>query len=329
MIEERVNPDLLFDEHFLDFSSGDSVCKGSSEKPIQVARVDRGDLLVVHCSHLVGRQSLTGARASGYGLLIIDERIDRVGCVWRDGHSDPAYILSVGKSAPEFLPCIAAIGAFVQTRAVAALEEIPSTPVALPHRSVEHTGVARVHGEIDRPGLIVGLQYVFPSGTTIVGAINAALFIPRIQMSYRSRVDAVRIRWVNQYSADVVAFMKSFVHPRFAAVFGFEDSRSGVAGSARVRLTGAQPNGLAIATHGDVADDDCAFLVEQRRPCFAHVFRAPQAAGGESDIQSSWFVVDTGDVYDASALAGRADVLKTDCTERSSGFHLFAQGISG
>ena len=184
----------------------------------------------------------------------------------------------------------AAVVGAPEPRARPALAEVPRPARARPRRGVDARRVGRVEEDVDGARVVVEAEHALPRPAAVVGPVDAALSVRRVQVADGGHERHVRVVAVDDHAPDVVRLVEPEVRPRLAAVGRLVDAGAGVGRPRRVRLAGADPDGRPVAlgvapVDGDVADRDLGHVVEERREGAAGVRRPPQAARGVGDVE--------------------------------------------
>ena len=121
--------------------------------------------------------------------------------------------------------------------------------------------------------------------------------------------DGVRVAWVDNYFADVLAGFEPHVLPGTAAILGFVDAIPPADAALCVVFAAANPNDIrAFRVDGDGPDGIGRFIIKNGCESGAVIGCLPDAAAGCADIPSGFVGWVDGDGNDAATGDRRADL---------------------
>src|SRR5439155_11943894 len=126
--------------------------------------------------------------------------------------------------ALHLLPRAAAVARPVQAASRAAAGEAPRRPVRLPERREQDVRVAGIHGQVDRPGLVVLEEDLLPALAAVPGTEDAALRARTVRVAQGRDVDEVRVLRVDDESGDLAGVLEPDARPRLPRVGGLVDA---------------------------------------------------------------------------------------------------------
>ena len=265
---------------------------------IERSRLERAHLLP-RLSAIVGPENPA--------VLVLVRQVDDVRVLPVDVDADAADVAG-GQAALDARPRSRGVGRLVQPAARSAAVETVRLALPLVGRRVERVRIARIHGDVDEPRVLVDELRVGPRLPAVGRLEQPALPVRAEQVAGRRDIDDVGVCRVNDDAADVLRVGEPHEGPRRAAVGRFVDAVAPRRALAVVRLAGADPDDVRVgARDGDVADRRRAEVVEDRRPRRSAVHRLPHAAGGRADVDRVGMAFVDRDVVDAPAGDGGTD----------------------
>src|SRR5581483_659987 len=170
-------------------------------------------------------------------------------------------------------------------RAGAAIIERPRPPFRLPGGCKQHLAIGRLHGDIDRAGVIVDVQRLAP-GLAAVGGHEYAAIRARtpLQAEHRNH-DVIGVMWIDDDAADLADVLEAHEIPGLARIRREIDTRAGDHVVADVGLAGAHPDQVRVrGGNGDRANGARRLLLENRLEVQAAIGRLEHTAAGRADI---------------------------------------------
>ena len=139
----------------------------------------------------------------------------------RAGHGDRDLAEHAGREARvarDLAPGVAAVGGLEDPRPLAAAPQAPRLAVHLPERRVQDVRIARVHDQVDRPGVFVAEEDLLPSSAPVAGPEDTALGVGPEGMAERRHVRAVGVGGMDADARDGVGVGEPEVPPTLPAV---------------------------------------------------------------------------------------------------------------
>ncbi len=211
-------------------------------------------------------------------------------------------------------PMRAAVERLVEAAAGAAAGQLPRLALCLPHRSVEHVAIARVHDQVDAARILVDEEHFLPRRAAVGRLKNAALRVGLEDVSHRCGIDDIGIAGIDHQLGDHVRLTQPRVRPRFSGVGRLVDPVPGVEVAANVGLAGAGVDDAGIRRcdrqRADRIGDSRNLAVGDVRPFQAVIGAAPDAAFDATEIEEVLVAGNAG-YGDGASTDVRADAAPT------------------
>src|SRR5262249_36855603 len=120
----------------------------------------------------VGRAVEAGRAGAAAGRL--DDGVDDVGALGRDGEADAPHLL-LGEAGRELLPARPAVGRLVDGALRAAVDERPDVAPPLVGGGIEDVGVPAVHDEVGDAGVLAHVEDPLPALAAVGRLVEAAV----------------------------------------------------------------------------------------------------------------------------------------------------------
>ena len=285
---------------------------GSEDPDALVVVGVNADLAVVHRTRVGVAHPLPGEPlvlgTEDAALPVLDDRIDDPRVPPIDVQADASGV-SLGQAAAQLRPGVPAVGGAVDSAPRAAAREPVGAPPPLVERRIEGVRALGIHGELDRPGVLVPGEHPVPGLASVAGAIDAAFLVRAPEVAERRDVHRPRVRRMHEDPADVVGVLKTLVGPGGSAVVRDVNPVPPRAALPVRRLAGAHPDDRRIGGRDrDGADRGHLLVLELRDPGDPVVLGLPDARRGGADPEHLGIGLHDRDVVNAAAHDGRADV---------------------
>src|SRR5271170_386821 len=194
---------------------------------VRIARVGRhaAEIPTAHPEAVIGGDVAPVlaciVRAVNSALVSIHERKDSLAAfTGGDGDSDAAQSLARKSMGRDLPPIHSAVRGLVKAaaRPIRGRIDAPRRAARLPQRRIHNLRIARLETEINRAGVVVLCEDLFPARAAIRRAVHAALCIRPKTVPERGNKYDIRIAGVNQYAADLARIAQTDVPPGRAGV---------------------------------------------------------------------------------------------------------------
>ena len=243
-VDRLEHADVEHVDHVRVFGVGEDM----REIPGALAQIVLGVLFGPRAAAVIGAENAAVAR--------FHQGVYALGIRPRNGDADaPFDAARQSGSVRNILPGIAAIGRFPESAARAAAIHAPRLAADLPERSVEDTGIRRIHHDIGRARFRAARQHLLPRLAAIRRAIDAAFGVRPPEMAQRRYIGDIRIRRVNDNRSDVVRLLQADIAPGTPRIGGFVYAVAVRCVAAHAGLTHADIDRVGIGIrHCDGAD---------------------------------------------------------------------------
>src|SRR4051812_34317214 len=106
-------------------------------------------------------------------LLRVHDQVHAIGIARRICDADTPKPITAQAISFRALPCVTTVTGFIQTaaRTVRRRINVPRWTPCLPHGGENLAIVLRIESEVDRTGVVVGMQHEFPSLAAVCAAV--------------------------------------------------------------------------------------------------------------------------------------------------------------
>ena len=182
-------------------------------------------------------------------------------------------------------PAVTTVGALPQPAALAARFQAVRRADHAPGAGIEHARVDRVHGEVDRAGLIVNEKNPLPADPAVPRAIHASLLVGPEQVAHHGCVHQVRIFRMCADTRNVATVGQANVTPGLARVGTLPHTVPVGDVAAHGFLAGAHVNHVRVPLRNrNRADRAAEETVRHVVPVSAAVGGLPHTAAGGAEV---------------------------------------------
>ena len=131
-------------------------------------------------------------------ILILDERIHPIRVYRRHRHPDPAdHPRWHARRARDLGPRLTSVGGLEQSRPSTTRRHGVFLAERFPHRRVHHVRIGAVNRDVNRGGLVVAIEHLFPGLATIGAFVYTPVGIGYAHFSERRDKNNIGVQWMN------------------------------------------------------------------------------------------------------------------------------------
>ena len=246
-----------------------------------------GQLKITVGTRPVGPRIVRTVQTLCFGFVRLDYGVQSFRIRGRNADGNPAQ-LPARKPGVNFIPRLAAIRRFVQSRLCPARIKRPGRAPKLPERSIERVGVGGVHRQFGATRIVVHKENLVPRFAAIGSFIDSPLGTCVPQCAHHTHINSVGVSGVDFDGTDSLRFFEAEVCPALAPVGGAVNAIAHRYRVARPAFARTHPNHLIglFGVNGDSPDTLYVF-VEQGFVGYAPVARFPNTPARRADINNA------------------------------------------